>query len=79
MTRKSPDADSLSSGKLSSDMLSSYTAGTARYDEMLAPAQTPRAHWQRMFEQLSATPPEAMRERVQWVQQIGRASCRERV
>src|SRR5471032_2774175 len=50
------------------DLLSSYTAGSARYDEMLAAAQTPRAHWQRMFEQLSATSPEAIRERVQWVQ-----------
>jgi uncharacterized circularly permuted ATP-grasp superfamily protein/uncharacterized alpha-E superfamily protein len=53
---------------LNADLLASYTAGPARYDEMLAAAQTPRAHWQRMFEQLSATPPEAMRERVQWVQ-----------
>src|SRR5712692_1726125 len=50
------------------ELLAAYPPATARYDEMLAAAQTPRAHWQRMFEQLAATSPEAMRERVQWVQ-----------
>src|SRR5712664_1924163 len=50
------------------ELLAAYPPATARYDEMLAAEQTPRAHWQRMFEQLAATSPEAMRERVQWVQ-----------
>jgi uncharacterized circularly permuted ATP-grasp superfamily protein/uncharacterized alpha-E superfamily protein len=56
------------------ELLANYTPATARYDEMLAapPAPpghyVPRAHWQRLFEQLAATSPEALRERVQWVQ-----------
>jgi len=50
------------------EMLAAYPPATARYDEMLDAAQTPRAHWRRLFEQLSATSPEALSERVQWVQ-----------
>ena len=50
------------------DLLGTYAATNARYDEMLAAPQTPRAHWQRMFAQLASTAPEAMRDRVQWVQ-----------
>ncbi len=50
------------------ELLAAYPPATARYDEMFEAPQTPRAHWQRMFEQLSATAPEAMREQVQWVQ-----------
>jgi uncharacterized circularly permuted ATP-grasp superfamily protein/uncharacterized alpha-E superfamily protein len=50
------------------DLLGAYAAANARYDEMLAAPQTPRAHWQRMFAQLASTAPEAMRDRVQWVQ-----------
>lgn len=50
------------------ELLAAYPPAAARYDEMLEAPAKPRAHWQRMFEQLSATAPEAMRERVQWVQ-----------
>jgi len=50
------------------EMLANYPTASGRYDEMLAAAQTPRAHWQALFEQLGATSPEALRERVQWVQ-----------
>ena len=53
------------------ELLAGYPPATERYDEMLAGPQgshAPRAHWQRMFEQLSATAPAALRERVQWVQ-----------
>jgi uncharacterized circularly permuted ATP-grasp superfamily protein/uncharacterized alpha-E superfamily protein len=50
------------------ELLAAYLPASARYDEMLAAPSVPRAHWQHMFEQLSATPPEALRDRVQWVQ-----------
>jgi uncharacterized circularly permuted ATP-grasp superfamily protein/uncharacterized alpha-E superfamily protein len=56
------------------ELLADYPPATARYDEMLAAPHAPhgpfvpRAHWQRLFEQLAATSPEALRERVQWVQ-----------
>ena len=50
------------------ELLASYPPATARYDEMLAAAQTPRAHWQRIFEQLSATSPDLLRERSTWLQ-----------
>jgi len=50
------------------ELLSAYPAPAARYDEMLAAPGTPRPHWRRLFEQLAGTPPEALRERVQWVQ-----------
>lgn len=50
------------------DLLTTYPAAAARYDEMLEAPFTPRAHWQRLFEQLGGTAPEALRERVQWVQ-----------
>ena len=50
------------------DLLSAYLPANSRYDEMLAAPSVPRAHWQRMFEQLSATPPETLREREQWLQ-----------
>ena len=65
------------------ELLAAYPPATARYDEMFEALHTPRPHWQKMLEQLSATAPEAMRESVQWVQrqvrENGRASCRERV
>src|SRR5258706_2633491 len=58
---------------LAHNLISSYTPASARYDEMLAAAQMPhgpykpRAHWHSLFEQLAATPPETLRERLQWV------------
>ena len=50
------------------ELLSSYLPAQSRYDEMLAAPSMPRTHWQRMFEQLGAMPPEAMRERAHWLQ-----------
>jgi len=50
------------------ELLASYPPAAARYDEMLAAPGAPRAHWQRLFEQLAELSPEALRERVQWVQ-----------
>ena len=50
------------------DLLSAYLPANSRYDEMLAAQGKPRTHWQRMFEQLAATPQVAMREREQWLQ-----------
>ncbi len=53
------------------ELLAGYPPATERYDEMLAAphgSQVPRAHWRRLFEQLSATAPASLRERVQWVQ-----------
>ncbi len=50
------------------ELLSAYPASGPRYDEMLAAPRAPRAHWQRLFEQLAATSPKALRERAQWVQ-----------
>ena len=50
------------------ELLAGYPAAAARYDEMLEGGRKPRPHWQRLFEQLSAATPEAMRDRVQWVQ-----------
>jgi uncharacterized circularly permuted ATP-grasp superfamily protein/uncharacterized alpha-E superfamily protein len=49
------------------ELLAAYPASSVRYDEMLAAPQAPRAHWQRLFEQLAATSPAALRERAQWV------------
>lgn len=50
------------------NLLAAYPPGAGCYDEMLAAPQTPRAHWQRMYEQLAASAPEALRDRVAWVQ-----------
>ncbi|MEO8144775.1 MAG: circularly permuted type 2 ATP-grasp protein [Betaproteobacteria bacterium] len=50
------------------ELLSHYLPADSRYDEMLAAPSVPRTHWQHMFEQLSGTPPEALRERAQWLQ-----------
>src|SRR5688572_2210299 len=49
------------------EMLADYPPAIGRYDEMLSAPGAPRAHWQRLFEQLSTLPPETLRERVQWV------------
>src|SRR5262245_8879627 len=50
------------------ELLAAYPAAVDRYDEMLGREREPRPHWQRLFEQLAAATPEALRERVQWVQ-----------
>jgi uncharacterized circularly permuted ATP-grasp superfamily protein/uncharacterized alpha-E superfamily protein len=50
------------------EMLAAYPPAGGRYDEMLAGPGAPRAHWQKLFEQLSASNPELMRERMQWAQ-----------
>ena len=50
------------------ELLANYPPPGDRYDEMLAAQGKPRAHWRPLFEQLGATSPEALRERVQWVQ-----------
>ena len=54
--------------RMTREWLSAYAPAVGRYDEMLAAPQTPRKHWQRMYEQLAASAPEALRERVSWVQ-----------
>ncbi|MGE0875900.1 MAG: circularly permuted type 2 ATP-grasp protein [Burkholderiales bacterium] len=50
------------------ELLGAYAPAQERYDELLAAPHAPRAHWQRMFAQLSATKPESMQELAQWVQ-----------
>ncbi|MBC7802978.1 MAG: circularly permuted type 2 ATP-grasp protein, partial [Candidatus Parcubacteria bacterium] len=50
------------------DLLSAYLPAGTRYDEMLAATGSPRSHWQQLFEQLSATPSAALRDRAQWLQ-----------
>src|SRR5882672_7715946 len=50
------------------ELLAAYPPSALRYDEMLAAPGRPRSHWQRLFEQLAGTSPDALRERVQWVQ-----------
>jgi len=49
-------------------LLEAYPHPQARYDEMLAAPEKPRAHWRAMFDQLVATPEEAMRERVREIE-----------
>jgi uncharacterized circularly permuted ATP-grasp superfamily protein/uncharacterized alpha-E superfamily protein len=49
------------------ELLADYPPAEGRYDEMLAAPGTPRPHWERVFQQLGATSPEMLRERVQWV------------
>src|SRR5258706_615089 len=56
------------------ELLAAYPPSALRYDEMLAAPGRPRSHWQRLFEQLAGTSPEALRERAQWVQRQGRAN-----
>ena len=50
------------------ELLSAWPRDPVPYDEMLDAGRVPRPHWQAMFERLAATPAEAMRERLQWVQ-----------
>jgi uncharacterized circularly permuted ATP-grasp superfamily protein/uncharacterized alpha-E superfamily protein len=49
-------------------LLAAYPRDSVRYDEMLDAQRAPREHWRMMFDRLAATPAEAMRERLQWVQ-----------
>ncbi|MDH5212179.1 MAG: hypothetical protein OEW96_10980, partial [Betaproteobacteria bacterium] len=49
-------------------LLAEYPRATARYDEMFATPQAPRAHWQALFAQLAGESAERMRERLQAVQ-----------
>ena len=49
-------------------LLAAYPQHSSRYDEMLGAPHATRAHWQRMFEHLTASTPEQMRERQHYVQ-----------
>ena len=48
-------------------LLADYPDPEGRYDEMLKGPLTPRAHWERMFRELTSAPNELMRERVEAV------------
>ena len=50
---------------MSRELLGEYPHATGRYDELLAAAQLPRAHWKPVIEQIAAWPAERMRERLQ--------------
>jgi len=50
------------------ELLDAYPPATARYDEMLEAPLTPRAHWRQIVDELIATPPELMRNRLKAVQ-----------
>src|SRR6266446_2671235 len=50
------------------ELLDAYPPATARYDEMLEAALTPRPHWRQMVDELTATSPELMRDRLKSVQ-----------
>jgi uncharacterized circularly permuted ATP-grasp superfamily protein/uncharacterized alpha-E superfamily protein len=50
------------------ELLDAYPPATARYDEMLEAPLTPRAHWRQIVDELIATPPELMRDRLKAVQ-----------
>jgi uncharacterized circularly permuted ATP-grasp superfamily protein/uncharacterized alpha-E superfamily protein len=52
---------------MSRELLSEYPLATDRYDELFEAANTPRAHWKPVIEQLGAWPAERMRERLQSV------------
>lgn len=56
-------------GRMPRQLLATYPQQSGRYDEMFAQPLTPRPHWQRLFRELSGTPPEAMREKLQYVEQ----------
>ena len=49
-------------------LLEAYPLPQSRYDEMLETSSKPRAHWRALFEQLVATPEEAMRQRVREIE-----------
>ena len=50
------------------ELLDAYPQARARYDEMLEAPQTPRPHWRQMVDELTATSPELMRDRLKSVQ-----------
>lgn len=50
------------------ELLDAYPQAHARYDEMLEAPLTPRAHWRQIVDELTATPPEEMCERLKAVQ-----------
>ncbi|MGQ0652289.1 MAG: circularly permuted type 2 ATP-grasp protein [Betaproteobacteria bacterium] len=50
------------------ELLAAYPPALGRYDEMLQAPLTPRAHWKRIVDELTETPPEAMRSRLKAVQ-----------
>src|SRR5687767_14035162 len=50
------------------ELLTAYPPALGRYDEMLQGPLTPRAHWKRIVDELTETPPEEMRTRVKAVQ-----------
>jgi len=45
-------------------LLAAYPRADGRYDEMLAEARTPRAHWARLYETLRAAEPDRVRDRI---------------
>ena len=49
-------------------LLEAYPLPQSRYDEMLETSSKPRAHCRALFEQLVATPEEAMRQRVREIE-----------
>src|SRR5437868_2069322 len=66
--RISRSDDVLSSASMPRELLTAYPPATSRYDEMLEAPLTPRAHWRHIVDELTATPPEMMRERLKAVQ-----------
>ena len=52
---------------MSRELLSEYPLTHDRYDELFEAANTPRAHWKPLIEQIGAWPVERMRERLQAV------------
>ncbi len=50
------------------ELLDAYPQARARYDEMLEAPLTPRPHWRQMVDELTATSPELMRDRLKSVQ-----------
>lgn len=48
-------------------LLAAYPKKSQRYDEMLQAPQVPRAHWERLFQQLVSASPDQMRRRLQYV------------
>jgi uncharacterized circularly permuted ATP-grasp superfamily protein/uncharacterized alpha-E superfamily protein len=53
---------------MSRDLLDHYPQASDRYDEMFAAPLEPREHWRVMLDSLGGAPAEAMRERLQSVQ-----------
>ncbi|QBE62751.1 circularly permuted type 2 ATP-grasp protein [Pseudoduganella lutea] len=53
---------------MSNNLLESYLAAPAGFDEMLDAAGVPRAHWRAMLDSLEHEPPDMMRQRHEMVQ-----------